>query len=104
MPQVEIKYSDDLKLDTNFLFDLIEKTINTKDPTSGQCKSRAYPAPSYKYTHVFISVSMMKKPHRDQIFTESLVKNLEMGMKKFIPKQAHFSLTLNYNLENYVTS
>ncbi len=43
MPHVEIKYSNDIKLNYDALFDSVEATINKLDSSAGACKSRAYP-------------------------------------------------------------
>ena len=104
MPHIEINYSNNLTIEANQLFDTIEKTINKKDPAAGECKCRAYTAPFYKYTHIFIEISMLPKTHRDKIFTEELMHILEEQVKEFITKEAHFSLSIKYNLENYITS
>lgn len=103
MPQVELKYSDDLKINPNHIFDLIEEIINKIDPSSGECKSRAYPAPFYKHTHMLITIAMLEKPHRNEAFSDDLMVALVTDIKGCIPKGAHFSLSLNYNLKNYIT-
>ncbi len=54
MPHVEIKYSDDLNIDTKNIFDDIENIINEVDSGAGICKSRAYPCSEYKYTHILV--------------------------------------------------
>lgn len=61
MPQVDLKFSSDINLDITLIFDTIEKVINQLDKTAGVCKSRAYPVPYYKHTHVLISIGLLKK-------------------------------------------
>ena len=103
MPHVELKYSNNIAIDASYLFDVIEKTINKNDSSAGECKCRAYPAHFFNYTHIFIEICMLPKPHRDKSFTNNLMHDLKEKVKDFIPKTAHFSLSIKYNLENYLT-
>ncbi|WP_423062389.1 hypothetical protein [Candidiatus Paracoxiella cheracis] len=103
MPQVDVKYSDDLKLKHNDLFDAIETTINTLDSSAGVCKSRAYPAIYYKHSHVLIEIWLLPKPHRDRQFTQKLIEELQNTIKNCIPQHAYISLRLSYTDENYRT-
>ena len=52
MPHLEVKYSSDIELDINCLFNQVELVINELDSSAGVCKSRAYPAKNYKHSHV----------------------------------------------------
>ena len=69
MPHVEIKYSDNLDIDTKEVFDVIEGIINKKDSSAGVCKSRAYPCSEYKYStfssqyHCSLNPIEMKNSH-----------------------------------------
>ena len=87
MPHVEIKYTNDLK-NINFqtLFCAIESTINETDSTAGDCKSRAYPTIDYRHTHVYMHISMLKKPHRDADFMKNCLSKIEHVIKSFLPK------------------
>ncbi|OAJ35184.1 hypothetical protein [Piscirickettsia salmonis] len=104
MPQIELKYSDDLIIDTNKIFEAIESTINEYDSSSGVCKSRAYATSLYKHTHILVSVFLLKKPHRDDRFSQGLTDNLEQAVKEFIQQKCYFSLSLEYNSDFYITN
>jgi len=104
MPHVEIKYSDNLDIDNNKIFDAIEKVINEKDISAGECKSRAYPCSVYKYSHILITVSLLTKPHRDKAFTQKLSEELETAIKTHLNQSLYFSLNINYSLEYYTTN
>ncbi|AQS37000.1 hypothetical protein Sps_01836 [Shewanella psychrophila] len=104
MPHVEIKYSDDLDIDTNKVFDLVEFIINSQDASAGVCKSRAYPCSQYKYPHVLIIVSLLTKPHRDQEFTNTLSEKIAKEVKKEFKQSLYFSLNIEYSTANYTTN
>lgn len=104
MPHVEIKYSDNLNIDTNKVFDVVEEIINKNDMSAGECKSRAYPCSQYKYSHILITVSLLTKPHRDEIFTQKLSGEIEEAIKTHLKQSLYFSLNIEYNLAYYTTN
>jgi len=104
MPHVEIKYSDNLDIDTNKIFDSVEKIINDNDMSAGVCKSRAYPCSQYKYSHILVTVSLLTKPHRDKAFTEKLSGEIELAIKAHLKQSLYFSLNIEYSLDYYTTN
>ena len=104
MPHVEIKYSNNLKLDMLSLFDSIEKTINEKDDSAGECKSRAYPCSEYKYSHLLVNIALLTKAHRDKVFTQDLSKKIEKTIKTHLHQSAYFSLNIEYSSSYYTTN
>ncbi|ODN43017.1 hypothetical protein [Piscirickettsia litoralis] len=104
MPHIELKYSDDLLINADEIFEVIENVINQHDSSSGVCKGRAYPTGLYKHTHILISLSLLEKPHRDDNFSQELINKLEKEVKKIIQQDCYFSLSLNYNLSYYITN
>lgn len=104
MPHAELKYSDDLAIDTDSVFEAIENTILAHDSGSGDCKCRAYPTDQYRHTHVLVTVSMLTKAHRDAAFTENLMQDLESAVKKHLDQDCFFSLSLDYSSDYYVTN
>ncbi|MEN9343399.1 MAG: hypothetical protein RLZZ453_186 [Chlamydiota bacterium] len=103
MPHLEVKYSADIELDVNVLFDQIESAINELDPSAGVCKSRAYPAKSYKHSHVMIEVWLLPKQHRNYAFTQALLQGLKDCVKKKVANHCYISVQLHYRDANYVT-
>jgi len=104
MPHVEIKYSNNLDLDTKEVFDDIEGVINKKDSSAGECKSRAYPFSEYKYPHILVTISLLSKPHRDEEFTLQLSTELERTIKAHLKQSLYFSLNIQYSLAYYTTN
>jgi len=104
MPHAEIKYTTDLELDSEEILSVIEATILRHDDGSGECKGRAYPTDEYRHTHILVSISMLQKPHRDGTFTKALLGDLEKNIKACLTQSCRFSLSLNYNLKNYITN
>ncbi len=103
MPHVEIKYSADIEIDVRSLFNQIESAINKLDPSAGVCKSRAYPAVSYKHSHVMIDIWLLPKPHRNHIFTQSLLKKLRDCINEQVANRCYISVQLYYRDDNYAT-
>jgi 5-carboxymethyl-2-hydroxymuconate isomerase len=104
MPHVEIKYSNNLEIDTKEIFDVIEWVINKKDASAGVCKSRAYPCLEYKYSHILVTISLLTKPHRNKEFTVALSRELETSIKKHLKQSAYFSLNIEYSQAYYTTN
>jgi 5-carboxymethyl-2-hydroxymuconate isomerase len=104
MPHIEIKYSNDLVLNTQKIFDDVELIINQKDASAGECKSRAYPCSQYKYPHLLITVSLLTKTHRDKVFSQDLSVAIETAIKYHLKKSCYFSLNLEYNSDYYTTN
>ncbi|QFI36987.1 hypothetical protein FR932_03670 [Moritella marina ATCC 15381] len=104
MPHVEIKYSDNLNINVDTMFDDVESIINEKDASAGECKSRAYPCSQYKYSHVLVTVSLLTKPHRDKAFTQSLSLEIEKAIKVHLKQSLYFSLNIEYSQGYYTTN
>jgi len=104
MPHVEIKYSNNLDIDTKEVFDVIESIINNNDSSAGECKSRAYPCSEYKYTHILVTISLLTKPHRNKEFTLQLSSELERAIKLHLKQSLYFSLNIEYSLAYYTTN
>lgn len=104
MPHIEIKYSNNIKIDTNKIFNEIEKTINSHDSKAGACKARAYPCTEYKYTHIITTISLLSKKHRDKIFTQKLSSDIEKVIKSHLHKSAYFTLGIEYSKDYYTTN
>lgn len=104
MPQADLKFSNDIGINTATLFPAIEATIARHDPGAGDCKCRAYPAAQYHHTHVLLSLMMLAKPHRDAGFTHALMADIETLVKSHISQPCAFSFSLTYNTGYYVTN
>ena len=103
MPHTELKYSDDLTLDTETIFTAIEACVNQVDPSAGVCKSRAYPTGEFLHSHLFISVTLLKKPHRNEDFSQSLLESLSNEIKPLLIQDCYLSVSLDYVSDYYTT-
>ena len=104
MPQVDIKYSNDLNLDCELVLMQIEEIIKQQDPTSGACKGRGYKADDFHHSHIYVNLAMLPKPHRDKAFTDALIKSLEEMIKSHLTQSCHFSLNVEYTGDGYITN
>lgn len=104
MPHVEIKYSNDIDLDSQALFGRIEKEINDADPSAGACKSRAYPTDQYHHTHILVSINLLSKQHRDDAFSKNLLGEILKVVKDHVKDSCFLSLEINYQNQHYITT
>ncbi|MCD9148133.1 hypothetical protein [Pseudophaeobacter flagellatus] len=103
MPHAELKYSDDLKIDSAAILARIETIIQDHDASAGLCKGRAYPLAQYHHSHVAISVTLLVKAHRDSAFSNALLSQLNQEIGAMLPRPCEFSLGLQYSTPFYVT-
>ena len=104
MPHCELKYSEDLNLNAEAILARVEDTINAHDANAHECKGRAYPAAQYHRSHLLVTVSLLTKPHRDQVFTKALMLDLERNIKAELSRSCFFSLLIEYSPAYYVTN
>lgn len=103
MPHAEIKYSDDLQIDSRAILAEIETIILRHDAGAGACKGRAYPTSEFHHSHVTVSVSLLVKSHRDEAFSAALLADLEQAVSARLPRPCEFSFGLHYATLHYVT-
>lgn len=101
MPQVELHYTQGLELDFAALFSAIERLINQLDASAGICKSRAYQCEYYLHDHVYISILMMRKLHRDAVFMQNCHERLLTVIKEFLPATCSWSVSLDFSSPYY---
>jgi len=104
MPQVDIKYTSELQgVKFDHLFKDIEDTLNKCDPSAGVCKSRAFLADSYRHPHIYVSIFLLKKEHRDNTFMKNLQENLINVVRKSIPADCYYAVELGFSGSYYFT-
>lgn len=103
MPHAELKYSNDLSLNTHAILAEIEAIILRHDAEAGACKGRAYPTAEFHHSHVTVTVNLLVKPHRDEAFSAALLAELEHSISALIPVPCEFSFGLQYASPFYVT-
>ena len=104
MPHVELKYSNDLCVDAKAILETIETTINAHDSGAGVCKGRAYPAIEFNHSHVYISIVVLPKSHRDAQFMQALLDELEAVIIPLLPKDCYHSINLAFVEGYYMTN
>ena len=104
MPQVDLKFSNNINLDVSLIFKSIELIINDVDASAGACKSRAYPAPNFQHTHALISIGLLRKSHRDERFMQDLLDRLKIELSDFIPEECYYAIDLSFLGNHYFTT
>ena len=104
MPHAEIKYSSDLNIDAVAILEEIEATILNHDGGAGACKGRAWTVDQYHHSHIIVTVSLLPKAHRDAVFLQTLLADLEQRTKARITQPCAFSMELTFSGPAYVTN
>ncbi len=104
MPQVDLKYSNNLQLDTTLIFKTIEATIAKLDSAAGACKCRGYSTSEYLHSHLFITIALLQKSHRDDTFIKNLLAELEKALVPILPSSCNYAINFNFLNAHYVTS
>ncbi|MDG1069396.1 MAG: hypothetical protein P8P40_13640 [Sulfitobacter sp.] len=103
MPQADLSYSADLKLDAAAILAAVEETIAARDNTSGACKGRAYPLEQTHHTHVLLRLRMLRKPHRDDAFMQGLLAALQTALEPLIPTPCILGVELGFLEPHYAS-
>ncbi len=103
MPQADLKYSIDMDIDAAGLLAEIEAVISDFDSGAGKCKGRAYPAGCYRHSHIFLSVQVLEKPHRDDVFMQTLLEKLTNTVDKHIHQGCSRSVSIDFLPKHYTT-
>lgn len=103
MPQVELKYTNDLFIEAEMVFSHIETALNDIDSTAKTCKSRAFCMTQYLHSHVYLEMKLLRKPHRDADFMQACLKMLDDLIKPYIPLNTYYSINLEFMGEYYLT-
>ena len=104
MPHAELSFSADLALDLRSILSNVEAVILRHDPDAGECKGRAYPAEVFHHTHCLLSVTMLRRKHRDEPFTQALLHDLEVEMRQHLVADSFLSIGISYSDANYITT
>lgn len=104
MPQADLKYSADMKIDAPVILAAIERIIKDFDDAAGACKGRAIKVAEFHHTHIFVTLALLDKPHRDRAFRDDLARKLEAAIKQHLHQPCAFSLALTFLPETYITN
>ncbi|MEO0391492.1 MAG: hypothetical protein AAF218_11215 [Pseudomonadota bacterium] len=103
MPHAELKYSAGLDLDAAQILRAVEDVLQARDPGSGDCKGRAYPAPQWHHHNVLLDISMLPKAHRDADWLAALRADLVGRIAPMVPRPCWLSIELRFSGAHYYT-
>ena len=103
MPQADLMYSCDIEVDAPALLAEIESAIADHDSGAGLCKGRAFPVQEFQSSHVMLSVALLNKPHRDDVFMQALLVKLVKVVDEHITQTCSRSVQLNFLSPFYET-
>jgi hypothetical protein len=104
MPQLDLKYSNDLTIDTKKLFFEIEQAISQQDNGAGMCKCRAYPTEQFHHSHILCQISVLPKAHRNEQFMQTLLKEIKGIVKNYTPDGCYYAVELLFSSRYYITA
>lgn len=103
MPQADLSFSSEISFDASAVLVKIEEVIAAHDATSGACKGRAHALDVTHHTHVLLRLRMLKKPHRDDAFMQTLLATLQTALRPMIPAPCILGIELGF-LEHHYAS
>ncbi|MFC7378902.1 hypothetical protein [Brevundimonas sp. GCM10030266] len=103
MPQADLYYSADQTLAPVETLQAIQTVIGDFDTASGVCKGRAHRVADFLHSHVFLSLSMLPKPHRDEAFARELGARLAEALKGVAGADCTINVQIRFDLIHYTT-
>jgi len=103
MPHARLEYSASLVVDTAAMLRAVEAVLQARDPGSGDCKGRAYPAEVAHHPSVYVEVSMLPKAYRDAAWCDALRGELVAALSPLVPRPAWLSIDLRFSWPHYHT-
>ncbi|MEL7098413.1 MAG: hypothetical protein AAGM84_06240 [Pseudomonadota bacterium] len=103
MPHARLEYSAGLSVDAPAILAAVEAVLQARDPGSGDCKGRAYPAEDAHHNSVFVEVSMLPKAHRDSVWCDGLRDELVAALTPLVPRPSWLSIDLRFSGPHYHT-
>ncbi len=104
MPQIDLKYSVDLTINSRALFEELETAINQFDSSAGACKCRAYPSSEFLHSHCLVHIKILRKAHRTADFIQTLLDKLNSIIRSVLPNGCYCSVELSFCSDYYITS
>ncbi len=101
MPQADLSYSSQIALDVAKILATIEEVIAVHDSGAGECKGRAHPLEQTHHTHVLLRLRMLDKPHRDDVFMQTLLGSLQGALAPLIPAPCILGIELGFLERHY---
>ncbi|WP_435164318.1 hypothetical protein [Falsirhodobacter sp. 1013] len=99
MPQADLYFTTDQTL-TDILPE-IERTIAAFDSGAGVCKGRAHPVADHHHSHIFLRLSLLPKPHRDDVYAAELGKRLAEVIRSHAKAPAAVAVNIQFDLKHY---
>ncbi len=96
MPQLEVQYSGDLDIDAKDILVSVEAAIKDHDSGTGNVKGRALKADDFHHSGIMLTLSLAKRPNRDDAFMSELAAKLGDLLKSKISQPCNVSLTVQF--------
>lgn len=103
MPQADIYFSADQSLPAEQVLAEIERAIRAFDSGAGACKGRAHPIAESHHSHVYLTLSMLPKPHRDDSYASELGAQLCDLLAGYSANDAALGVNIRFDLQHYTT-
>lgn len=104
MPQADLYFTADQSFPPVETLEAIEAVIQGFDPNSGFCKGRAHRIADFNHSHIFLTVSMLQKPHRDENFASELGGRLASALEGLTSPECVVNVLIRFDLVYYATA
>ncbi|MDH2325301.1 hypothetical protein QCN27_00315 [Cereibacter sp. SYSU M97828] len=99
MPQADLFFTKDRHVPQSVLAE-IEATIAAHDTAAGVCKGRLHPVDGH-HSHVFLRLSLLPKPHRDDAYAAELGKKLAEVIRPHVAAPSALAVNISFDLVHY---
>ncbi len=104
MPQADLSYSAHLDIDAAAMLARIEEVIVSRDAGAGACKGRAHPLVQTHHDHALLRVRMLRKPHRDDAFMQTLLTALQDALRPMMPGATILGVEIGFLEPHYAST
>lgn len=96
MPQLDVQYSGDLDFDAKDILTSVEALVKDRDSGTGDVKGRAVKATDFYHSGILLTLSLAKRPHRDEAFMTALAADLADLVKSKVTQACNVSISVQF--------
>ena len=96
MPQLDVQYTGDLEIDAKDILGSVETLVKEHDSGTGNVKGRALKVADFHHSSLMLTLSLVKRPHRDDAFMSALAADLSDLLGSKISQPCNVSLTVQF--------
>lgn len=103
MPQADIYHTVDISLPAREILAQIETVVKDHDSGAGQCKGRTHSISEFHHSHIYLTLSLLPKPHRDAAYAADLGGKLGALLQPHLPAGTTAAVNIRFDLAHYTS-